>query len=101
VRKWRRGGRHRLLRDGFVLSGFKVPTDGRLELRVLGKRKLAAGSIKVRSGKAARLHARLLPAGRRLLKADRKLRSRAVLRFVAKDGRTSQAVGRFSLRRSH
>jgi hypothetical protein len=68
---------------------------------VLGKRKLAAGSIKVRSGKAARLHARLLPAGRRLLKADRKLRSRAVLRFVAKDGRTSQAVGRFSLRRSH
>jgi hypothetical protein len=99
MQRWRHASRGSLRRGGLVLTGFKAPADGQLELFVVGRRQVALGSVEVSAGKAARLRARLLPAGRRLLKADRDLRWRAVLKFVARaDGRVSRVSAALHLR---
>jgi hypothetical protein len=98
VKGWKHADRARL-RRGFVLSGFVAPSDGKLELTIVGGHAVARGSLELRAGKPARLHARLTSAGRRLLRLDRKLRLRAVVRFVpSADGRVLRVAAELPLR---
>jgi hypothetical protein len=98
IKLWKHADRAHL-RRGFVVSGFVAPADGKLELTVLGHHAVARGSLVVHAGKPARLLVRPTSAGRRLLRLDRKLKLRAVLKFTASaDARVSRASAALALR---
>jgi hypothetical protein len=89
---WRRAGRKSLAKRGFVLKGFTAPTSGDVTVTVLGRRKLAGGTQRLRAGEHARIPVRFTRAGRRMLAGAKRLRLRVVVKFTAhSDARVSRA----------
>ena len=89
---WRRAGRKALAKRGFVLKGFAAPTSGDVTVTVLGRRKLAGGTQRLRAGGHARIPVRFTRVGRRMLAGTKRLRLRVVVKFTAhSDARVSRA----------